>query len=255
MPFSFDGSTAEYTRTNDNLCRADVQHIFDSEIFSLISGVSVSNERLNNVENGYVADVGSREVLSFLNGYQLSSAANVNQNSERAYLYSKWRLLEGLTFDGGVSYVHLQVPGNSDLAPFSSEAVDKQAWDPKFGAVWQLFDNLSLRATYSKSLGRTERGAIGPLEPTFVGGFNQVIDGIRGSAQELYAIGLDAKNLPTKTYFGTSFQNRKISLNRPFSTSNLAIESGELTTTMTSQPGIFSIMLMKTGLVPMRIRF
>ena len=240
VPFGFDGKSSDFVKSNTNLYQGDIQHIYDSELFSLISGVSLNSQRYSNNENGYISDVGSREVLSFLNGYQFNSSANVNQDSERAYLYSKWRLFKGFTLDSGISYVNLQLAKNPDLTPFTSETVNKQAWDPKFGAVWQLMDNLSLRTVYAKSLGRTERGSIGPLEPTFVGGFNQVIDGIRGSSQDLAGVGIDAKNPCTGTYFGTSYQNRKVSLNRPFTTSNLSIESGSLVTTTIDQPGIFS---------------
>ncbi len=239
-PFSFDGTTAEFIRTETDLFRGDLQHIYDSEYLSLVSGVSIKNERFNNRERGYIADVGSRDILTFLNGYNYTSAANVNDNSERAYLYSKIKPLDSLTFDVGLSYTHLSLAENPDLAPFTSEVVNKEAWDPKFGLVYQVVENLSLRASFTKSLGRTERGGIGPIEPTFVGGFSQLIDGVRGSAQDLYALGIDAKNPSTRTYFGTSYQNRKISLNRPFSTSNLSLTSGTLATTTTLQDGVFS---------------
>ncbi len=231
VPFPFDGATDEDIRSKQDLSRSDLQYILDTEDVSFVIGTSFSFEHLNNSEDAIVSDIGSKSALSFLEGYVINSDANVNQNTNQTFIYSKWHPLNWFNLDAGITYAHLTTATNPDSPPFVSDTYDKDSFDPKVGAIVELSKDFSLRTCYETTLGRNERGGIGPLEPTFVGGFNQVFDGIRGSKQDLYAVGIDGK-LSTKTYIGTSYQLRKIDLNRPFTSSLFSIESGELTTTV-----------------------
>ena len=228
VPFPTKATANEKLAIDTDIFGADLQYILDTELVSFIVGTSLSETHNDGSDNATIT--GIREPLSFLNGTKVSSNANVNESTQRAFVYSKWHPTKRLNFDLGVTYANLKLGQNSDIPPLTEETYKQDAFDPQLGAVLELTDDLTLRAAYTQSIGRlANRGTIGPLEPTFVGGFNQLSDGIRGSSQELSAIGLDAK-LPMQTYLGTSYQHRDISLSRNASFSYFNVENGELTT-------------------------
>lgn len=230
FPFNFEGkgNVSHSTEIEQDLFRADLQYVHDTELVSFIVGTSARDEQFDSSESGTVVD--ARDPVNFLVGYPIASNAKVNEDSQNAYLYSKWHPIKTLNIDAGISYTNLKLGENPDSAPFTDETYRKDSFDPKVGLVYEATDELTLRAAYLQTLGRTERNGIGPLEPTFVGGFNQTIDGVnRGLDQELYALGFDLK-LPEKTYFGSSYQFREATLKRDISVDYFSIENGELTT-------------------------
>lgn len=229
-PFPFTGSVDDSVEINQDLYRGDLQYIWDSEEFSFVLGTSLRYEKLDQSETGSIGGIASDSVLSFLSDFPLSSADEVSQNSQRYFLYNTWHANENLDLTAGIVYSEIDLVHNESSAPFVDANFKDDKWSPKLGVMYQLTADTSLRAAYAETLDRTQSGGVGPLEPTFVGGFNQVFDGIRGSEQDFYGIGIDHAH-SIDTYFGASFQYREIDLNHKTTSGGLDIVSGSLVTT------------------------
>jgi tetratricopeptide (TPR) repeat protein len=228
-PFSFDGRTDEITGIKQHLSRADAEMIWDTEAASLVVGSSVSVENLKSEENGSISNTGSEPVLAFLQGLPLSSNSEVDEYSNQDYAYLTFHLTPWLDLNSGLTYSWLKYGDNSFALPYSDETFTRDQWGPKAGLVAQLGKNATARLAYSRSLDRTGRGGLGPLEPTFVGGFNQVYDGVRGSSQDLYAAGLDFK-LGRRSFTGVSYQRRNLDAALPIVSGGLDYDRANGTT-------------------------
>lgn len=233
VPFPFTGSSDQSLEIDQDLARGDLQYIWDAEQVSFVLGTSYRYERLEQEEDGNISVIGPESILSFLSGFPLLSAEDVSQNSERYFLYNTWHATEDLDLTAGLVYTRIDLVQNESSAPFVDANFEDDQLGPKLGMLYQLAEKTMLRAAYGQTLDRTQSGGIGPLEPTFVGGFNQVFDGIRGSEQDFYGIGVD-QTVSENTYLGTNFQFRNIELNRRATLGGLDIETGSLATTTTT---------------------
>lgn len=229
-PFPFDGLVDQSIRRRQNLAQADAQFILDRELVSFVAGSSVRHDTIGGRERGRITSEGSSPELSFVRGFDFKSDATIQQLTHRTYLYSTWHLTDDLDVDLGATYTWLDFSDNALNSPFVDEGYDKDQLSPKAGLMYQITSSTSLRGAYAKTLDRTDRGNIGPLEPTFVGGFNQVFDGIQGSKQEFWAVGIDQSISATDSFVGINYQKRYIDLNNPFVGAGLSFEqpTGEL---------------------------
>lgn len=209
-PFAIDTMTDQRFRYDQHLVRADLQYIWDSELVSVVTGVAGRYEENDGEENSVLTDA-TNNSLNFLDGLALLSEADVTQRSHKAYLYTTWHLLEWLDATTGASYNNVTLSENATDAPFVDSDYNNDAIDPKVGLSAQLGSSTTVRAAYTESLDRTGRGGIGSIEPTFVGGFNQVFDGVPGSEQQLWAVGLD-QTITENAYVGVSYQQRDLEL-------------------------------------------
>jgi len=222
-PFRFDGLIDEGLKRKENLGQLDAQFMIDKNLVSIVTGSSFRYSSIDGQENGVVSNYGSTPGLSSLQGFPIYSQNTNDQLTSRTYLYSTWHLTKDLDVDAGLTYTWLDFSENAVDAPFVDDGYQRDSLDPKLGFLYQLTSSTSLRGAYAETLDRTDRGNIGPLEPTFVGGFNQVFDGLQGSKQDFWGLGLD-QTLSTETYVGVNYQNRKIDLNSPFVASRLAFD-------------------------------
>ena len=232
-PLALDAKTDEDTDVEQHLARADLQIIWDTEPVSIVLGTSASTEHLDSNEDAIISNSGSEPVLSFIQGMPIVSGSTVDEYSSQNFLYSTFHATPWLDLDAGLVYSWLKYGDNSFVTPYAEDTYEKDQWGPKAGAVVQLCDAASLRFAFSRSLDRTGRGGLGPLEPTFVGGFNQVYDGVRGSEQDLYGSGIDIK-LSRKTYTGINYQRRNVDFDVPIVAGGLDVSRPDLTSTQTT---------------------
>ena len=80
--------------------------------------------------------------------------------------------------------------------------------NPKFGFVWQPFENTTIRGAAFRSLKRTVISSQ-TIEPTQIAGFNQFFDGINGEDQRLYGLAIDQK-INSDSYIGAEASIRDI---------------------------------------------
>ncbi|MFN8390815.1 MAG: FecR domain-containing protein [Bdellovibrionota bacterium] len=224
-PFFFDAKTDEHTGVKQHLGRADAQLLWDTDLVSVVAGTSASVEHLDGDERSTISDPGSEPLLGFLQGREVFSRTADDEVTSQTFTYSTWHATRWLDLDAGLTYSWLRYQDNNFRTPFTDDTYTKDQFGPKAGAVVALNDTASLRFVYSRSLDRTGRGGLGPLEPTFVGGFNQVFDGVRGSSQDLYGAGLDLK-FGKKTFAGLSYQRREIDLDVPIVNGGIDYDRG-----------------------------
>ena len=79
---------------------------------------------------------------------------------------------------------------------FTSEAfVDggrkKDQWSPKAGLTIYPHEQWTIRGAYFQDLGISNESDIGSIEPTLVGGFNQVFGDLPGAETETFGVGAD----------------------------------------------------------------
>lgn len=209
----------QFAVNRDDQGRADVQLIHDSELVSLVGGGSFL--RGHSYSHGDLETRPSAEMTAAGDfGLLSKTASSIDEQAERAYLYSTWHVASWADLTAGASYGHLKFGEDSSIAPFTGGTRTLSQWSPKFGTTLNVGPHTTLRAGYWKSLGETTVGELGNIEPTLVGGFNQTLYSLVGGRDENFSVGLDHR-IGAHTYLGTEFFHRHVSQELP--TSGLAI--------------------------------
>jgi tetratricopeptide (TPR) repeat protein len=87
-------------------------------------------------------------------------------------------------------YPHLQLGASYDH--LKSDVGDQKSTNPKLGVIWDLSDDLTLRAAGFRVLKRRFASDQG-LEPTQVAGFNQFFDDANGTTSDSFGMGADLR--------------------------------------------------------------
>ena len=127
-----------------------------------------------------------------------------------AYGYETWHVFDSWWFSGGLSFDWLRYPENIDLPPVTSRELEKSAWSPKAGVIWEPARGVRVRAAYTRSLGGLYYDQSVRLEPTQVAGFNQAFRSlipesvaglVPGTEFATWNLGY-SQRLPSGTYLG-----------------------------------------------------
>ena len=213
-PYMLDITTSENLDREDMLTRGDLQLIVNSDIASHVLGISGKYQDIDANEQGVVTDPGSAQSMAFTRNRSLSSSAALTQDSLHLFSYNTWHLADWLDFDTGVVYTRTSLGPNIDSIPYVDHTISRDSLDPKLGLIASFDTATTIRASYTSLFDSTARGGLGQLEPTFVGGFNQLYDAIPGTAQDIFALGLDQK-IGSSSYLGGDLLYRKLSLKLP----------------------------------------
>jgi Tfp pilus assembly protein PilF len=145
-----------------------------------------------------------------------------------AYGYYQWQILEPLRLTAGVSYDSLNFPRNIDTTPITGEQENKDQVSPKVGLVLTPWEDASLRAVYTRSLGGLFFDQSIRLEPTQIAGFNQTFRSLIPES----AVGL----VP-----GTGFETASVGFDQKFSTGTyLGVEAEWLTSDASRTVGVLT---------------
>lgn len=166
---------------------AEVQHLFRSERFSIISGAGHFHENRE-----------YREIL-----YGESSTTKTSPKHTNLYVYSHINNPKNII---------LTIGGSADFfeGQLFNKIINRNLFNPKFGLTWNLFPNTTLRAAIFRALRRsllTDQ----TIEPTQVAGFNQFFNDTEGTKAWQYGIGIDQK-LSAKLYAGAEFSKRDLTV-------------------------------------------
>jgi hypothetical protein len=162
---------------------AEVQHLFRSERFSIISGIGHFDQ--------------DREELFTYQGQPFING-KTNPEHTDAYLYSNINYPENIIWTIGAS-----------VDFFEGSLVDRNQINPKFGLTWNPLSGTTVRAAIFRTLKRTLL-TNQTIEPTQVAGFNQFFDDEEATDAWCYGIALDQK-LSTNLYAGVEFSRRNLS--------------------------------------------
>jgi tetratricopeptide (TPR) repeat protein len=176
-------------KTNSDNYDGELQHLFRSQPFNLVSGV------------GYF-HINRREVDTFTS-LGISTPTNTEVNHTNLYIYSQINYLEPFS---------LTVGGSADF--FRGGIIDRDQFNPKLGLTWSLFPGTVIRGAVFRTFKRTLL-TNQTLEPTQVAGFNQFFDDVEGTESWRYGLAVDQKF--TKNIYG-GIEISKRDLEVPFST-------------------------------------
>lgn len=194
----------EKTKQTSRGYHADIAQIWDSELVSLVAGAGVSRLNSNDEEKSDIIE----SDLDGLAPFTLTSRADLVERSETGYLYSTWHLRKWLDFNAGLNWRHLQFSQNI-VAPFVDDTDGRSRWNPKVGVTLYPSANLSFRLAYFETLGGSGTRDLEQLEPSEVGGFNQVFENFPGDRARNYGLGIDYK-IAKSSYFGLEAVRRKL---------------------------------------------
>jgi tetratricopeptide (TPR) repeat protein len=187
--------------------RYSVQQFYDAGALSFIAGGEVFSAEIMTDERSPLIEVPIVSVPAFQEA--VTSSSDIETDSYSVYGYAKWQPLDRATFDAGINYSELQLPGYAEVPPFLDATRSERGWSPKAGVSLRPVENLTLRGAYFQRLATSSLVDIGSLEPTLVGSFSQTFQDLPGADAENWGLGIDYK-IPSSTYFGVEYLNREI---------------------------------------------
>lgn len=179
--------------------RADLQHIWDSPGFTLVTGGSL-----------LAAEDRKREATTFhaFGSFTVPSAGTTPADAQRVYVYPTWHLGAHVDLTTGISYGRIEYAEASG-PPFDNVERHRDAVSPKAGLVWRATPSTTLRGAYYETLGAAGSADLEGIEPTQVAGFNQLFDDPMATRGRGAGMGLDHK-LAKQTYAGAEVMWREL---------------------------------------------
>lgn len=126
---------------------------------------------------------------------------NINIDHENIYLYSLYNLSDSIDLSFGLSADFVDEQSNS-----SATTINRKQFSPKFGLLWKINDNTSIRAAAFRAMKRS-LVTNQTLEPTNITGFNQFFDDNSFTDSTRYGIALDRKEEST-LFYGIELSSR-----------------------------------------------
>ncbi|OEU81005.1 MAG: hypothetical protein BA872_05200 [Desulfobacterales bacterium C00003060] len=179
---------------------AEIQHLFHSSRFRVISGLGHFN-----------ADSKGATSLSFYfdPDYPIVDHFPFNSHTHHINLY-------GYSLINYPKNVTWTLGASSDFFEGGSLDLDHDQFNPKLGLTWNPFSDTTLRAAAFRTLNRTLISNQ-TLEPTHVAGFNQFFDEYDGTESWVYGVGID-QEFSSVVYGGVEFFKRDMDV--PFLDTN-----------------------------------
>ena len=177
--------TGDHVETEENGILAEAQHIYQTELFGLISGA------------GYF----SQEIEGKDTYFGETSEAKSHPHQANLYVYSQVRYFKNITMTVGAGADFFK-------GQIADKTLDRDQFNPKFGLTWNPFSGTTLRAAIFRTLKRsllTDQ----TIEPTQVSGFNQFFDDVEGTRAWRYGIGIDQK-FSSQIYGGAELSKRDL---------------------------------------------
>lgn len=148
------------------LYSGEVQDIWSVSDHTLIGGVRVQG-----------GSVDADAQLTRIPGAQPVTHQSIAEDMGRVslYAYDFWQLGPSVQTVVGLSYDRLTYPNNSELPPLATGDRSSDRISPKVGVLVTPWSKGTFRANYTRSLGGVFFDNSIRLEPTLVGGLNQVL--------------------------------------------------------------------------------
>jgi Tfp pilus assembly protein PilF len=177
------------TERDEDAYQVEVQHIYRSERFSIMSGLGHSDQDIEavNISGGMSFKDKTKPEHSNLYGY-----LNINYPKQVTW-----------TIGGSADFFE------GEVFPGLFDKIEKQnQFNPKFGLTWNPLPGTTLRAAVFKTLKRTII-TDQTIEPTQVAGFNQFFDDGDATDAWCYGVAVDQK-VSSKLYTGAEFSQRNL---------------------------------------------
>lgn len=226
----------ESSREKIKSIRNTAQWIYDSDLFSLVSGTQIYISAPDRTEFSPV--LGDEQNVFTNLGYTLESSGYNQLYSNDYYAYSTWHLEPWLDLSAGSSFTQLELE-DRELAPFAKETYIKGHLSPKIGMTLYPADDLTIRSAYFETLRKSSLEDQTSIEPTLVGGINQRFTDFSGDLARTYGLGADYK-IAAVTYLGIEGLKRHVSSDLRPAVSEVSLDYDTFTATN-------DVVLLQTG--------
>jgi tetratricopeptide (TPR) repeat protein/opacity protein-like surface antigen len=199
--FPFGPSLPIKLETEEDGYIAEVQHLFRSDRFQMISG------------GGHFSSLQENSSLFLFPPAQLSE---IDVRHTNLYLYSLLNYPRNVIWTLGAS---------GDF--FEGFLGDRDQFNPKLGMTWDLASDpdrsraTTVRAAIFRTLKRTLQSSL-TLEPTQVAGFNQFFDDTNSTQSWRWGVGIDQK-FSEAVYGGVEYSGRELDV--PFSSAGSVLQA------------------------------
>lgn len=211
----FDANSSYRTKGT----RGDIQHLLNSEYWSLVSGASV----LGFKDYQYAEANASADELDLFDSVDLNSQAENNVHAYRGYSYSTFKPMRELRLIAGLNYSNLATSARQSDAFVDRESRQTE-FSPKAGIIVYPNSSTTLRTAYFETLGQTSSRDLEGVEQTQVAGVQQLFDEPVGTKARVLDFGADWK-LPKSTYAGFNLMTRSLSSPQSLSSDVLVVDS------------------------------
>jgi tetratricopeptide (TPR) repeat protein len=160
---------------------AEIQHLYRTEAFKIVGGAGYFRE---NQENTFIGQTSEN-----------------HPRHTNAYVYSY------INYPGNMIWT-IGGSANSLKTQIADKTLDRDRLSPKFGLVWNPFQNTTVRLAAFRTLNRVLISDQ-TIEPTQVAGFNQFFNDTEGTISWRYGAGIDQK-LTSQLFGGVEFSKRDL---------------------------------------------
>jgi Tfp pilus assembly protein PilF len=187
--FVVGGTSTARTERDEDAYQVEVQHIYRSERFSIISGLGHSDQDIEEVN---------------ISG-NISFKDKTKPEHSNLYVYLNINYPKQVTWTIGGSADFFE----GEVFPGIFDNIEEQnQFNPKFGLTWNPLPSTTLRAAIFRTLKRTII-TDQTVEPTQVAGFNQFFDDGDATDAWYYGVAVDQK-ISSKLYTGAEFSQRNL---------------------------------------------
>jgi len=196
------------SETNRKGFVAELQHLFKTEKFNMISGLGYTDQDAETTINIDLFDVAlPLPSPPFPPGLPpvvvdppptAPISEKIDFKRANIYAYSQIRIVDALSVTVGLS---------ADSLDWGDQ-VDRQQLNPKFGVTWRALSATTVRAAAFRELGNRLFFSQ-TVEPTQVAGFNQFFDDISGTDSWRYGAAVDQK-FSNSLYGGIEYSIRDL---------------------------------------------
>lgn len=191
---------------------AELQYLFANSWLKVVVGLSrFDDSRKQNTTTALEESFTIDELPTMAGEPAQPVVTKVQHNS--GYLYT--------TFYNNQKNLHVMLGFSVDN--FKEDVIKLNKFNPKFGFLWTVTNNLNFRASATRVV---KRSLINnqTIEPTQTAGFNQFFDDLNGSISKRYGVGLDYR-VADNIFVGAELSRRSISV--PFRDNGLVNFVGE----------------------------
>jgi tetratricopeptide (TPR) repeat protein len=197
----------ERTRERVSQTKSTAQLIYDSKAASIVFGSTYLSSKVDREESsiipGGVLDIPSDKDL-YIDSNSHDALAGYD-----LYLYPIVHLADSLDLTLGANFTEIDI-SDTDIAPFVDGTSRVSHVSPKLGLRWEAWRGGAFRAAFYENLRKTSREDQITLEPTQIGGINQIFTSQPGTLERTWGVGFDQK-FPTDTYIGVEGAQRHLS--------------------------------------------
>jgi tetratricopeptide (TPR) repeat protein len=208
-PFGPLREVAKIGGGDEDALGGEVQYLFSSKYVKVTSGVGHFEIDTEDVRTDDLFDTTPPpppdlidSIYNLIYGTGADHAdVEVDTHHTNVYVYSYINYLQNVTFTVGGSFDSFESESVTRIlgVPDNREVVDKDQFNPKFGIIWNLTPDTTVRAAIFRTLKRrliTNQ----TLEPTQVAGFNQFYDD--GNATDAWRYGAAVDQKFSKDIYG-----------------------------------------------------